>query len=287
MIVAVGEVLIDMLSKDEVTDLCDAHDFETKVGGSCANFVVFCNKQGVKATLVATIGADGLGKKILQYLQKEGVCTKQIYTAVKHQTSLILVGKSKNTPEFIPYRDADTQIKNIDVDVIKSSTILHTTAFALSRQPAQSVILNTILLEGMDKQISIDWNYALKIWGPDNNAIEVFEKVMSTQPLLKISLDDVSRFWATDCTADSAKKLLNKYNTMVTCLTCGADGVWFKQYNEAWQFAPSLPANVIDVTGAGDAFWSGFIVAWFAGNRLAQCVNNALLIAKKKVEQKI
>lgn len=287
MIVAVGEVLIDMLSKDEVTDLCNAGDFETKVGGSCANFVIFCCKQGIQATLVAAIGADGLGRNILQYLQKENVCIKHVSTALKHQTSIIIVGKSKHTPEFIPYRDADMQIKSIDVDIIKSSTILHTTAFALSRQPAQSMILNTILLEGMDKQISIDWNYALKIWGPDNNAIEVFEKVMSTQPLLKISLDDVSRFWASDCTADSAKKLLDKYNTMVTCLTCGADGVWFKQYNEAWQFAPSLPANVIDVTGAGDAFWSGFVVAWIAGNSLTYCINNALQIAKKRVEQKI
>ena len=287
MIVAVGEVLIDMLSSAEVADLYNAQHFETKVGGSCANFVAFCNKQGVNATLVATIGADGFGKKILEHLSQAGVATQYIKKAIKHNTSVILVGRSKCTPEFIPYRDADMQIKGIDEKLISAATLLHTTAFALSKQPAQSAILNTILLEGMDKQISVDWNYALKIWGPDNNAIEIFEKIMTTQPLLKISLDDVNRFWATHCTAESAKQLLNKYNTMVTCLTCGADGVWFKQYNEQWQFAPSLPANVIDVTGAGDAFWSGFIVAWFSGKNVKQCVENALLIAKQRVEHNI
>jgi fructokinase len=54
-------------------------------------------------------------------------------------TSVIFVSKSTGTPDFIPYREADSQIvpSQITDDLLKSAKIFHTTCFALSKDPAR------------------------------------------------------------------------------------------------------------------------------------------------------
>jgi hypothetical protein len=90
-----------------------------------------------------------------------GLSLKHLQRLPNHQTSIVLVGKSTATPDFIAYRNADTQICPIDDYLIESSALLHTTAFALSKEPAKSNILEAFSKAYRSgKYISIDWNYA-------------------------------------------------------------------------------------------------------------------------------
>jgi fructokinase len=288
MILAIGELLIDLLTSEIVTDLSETKLLKLKAGGSCGNFTTFCKKQGAVVKLIATVGKDGFGKIILDSLVKDGVNTDNILQHKYFATSVIVVGKSHFTPEFISYRQADFNIGEVQENLIDESEIIHTTAFALSRQPAQTNILDALMhANKIGKTISVDWNYALKIWGHDNNAQEVFGKIIGMKLLLKVSMDDVNRFWGTDNNIENAKKILEKLDTTVTCLTCGENGVWYRIYNKAWQYKPVLPTNVIDVTGAGDAFWSGFVTSYIKNENIETCIDNALYFAQQRLEQKI
>ena len=288
MILAIGELLLDLVTTELVTDLSETNLLKIKAGGSCGNFTTFCRKQGAAVKLIATIGKDGFGKIILDSLVKDGVNTDNILQHKYFATSLIVVGKSHTTPEFIPYRQADFNIAIVPKNLIDECEIVHTTAFALSRQPAQTNILEALVnANNIDKVISVDWNYALKIWGHNNNAQEIFGKIIEMKPLLKVSMDDVDRFWGADNNIERAKKILEKLHTTVTCLTCGENGVWYRIKNKAWQYKPVLPTNVIDVTGAGDAFWSGFVSSYIKKEIAEACIDNALYFAQQRLEQKI
>ena len=288
MILAIGELLVDLITTDVVTDLSETKLLMPKIGGSCGNFTTFCKKQGAAVKLIATVGKDGFGKTILETLVKDGVDIENIFQHKYFSTSAIIVGKSHATPDFIPYREADFNIAPIPENLIMESEIIHTTAFALSRQPAQKNILNALVYaNNLGKTISVDWNYALKIWGPDNNAQEIFGQIIKTNPLLKVSMDDVDRFWGVENNIETAKKILENLITKATCLTCGENGVWYRIKNNAWQFKPVLPTKVIDVTGAGDAFWSGFVSSYIKNNNADVCIDNALYFAKQRLEQKI
>ena len=288
MILAIGELLVDLISSDVVNNLSESKSFDVKKGGSCGNFAIFCKKQKVPLTLVAAVGDDGFGKMIVDSLVKDGVNTKYILQHKYLETSVIVVGKSHANPDFIPYRQADYHIGVIDEQLINDSAIIHTTAFALSRQPAQTNILNAILqADNAGKTISVDWNYALKIWGHNNNAQDIFEQIIGTKPLLKVSMDDVDRFWGAENNIDNAKKILEKFVTTATCLTCGENGVWYRIESNEWQYKPVLPTNVIDVTGAGDAFWSGFVSSYIKKETVDVCIDNALYLAKQRLEQLI
>ncbi len=288
MILAIGELLVDLISTEFVQDLSETKLLKLKTGGSCGNFAIFCTKQGAPLTLIATVGRDGFGKIILDVLQKDAVNTNHILQHKYLETSLIVVSKSHATPDFIPYRQADFQIGVIDEKLIEECKIIHTTAFALSRQPAQTNILEALIYANQTgKTISVDWNYALKIWGHDSNAQEIFTKIIATKPLLKVSMDDVDRFWGAENNIENAKNILQKFDTKVTCLTCGEKGVWYRTANKEWKHKPVLPTNVIDVTGAGDAFWSGFVTSYIKKENIDSCIDNALYMAKRRLEQKI
>ena len=284
-VLAIGEALIDAVSSDFVEDLSQARLLEMNPGGSPANFCRFLNLLGSQAKLVAALGTDGLATIILNDLRSKGIGTSAIQQIPDLPTTLILVGKSRGTPDFIPYRGADQHIDAIKDELINGCSILHSTAFALSREPAQTNILTAMhRAKDMGKQISIDWNYAKKVWGSNNNSKAVFQKITRLNPLVKFSLDDVERFTGQALDAPAAMQFLDQFETKLTCLTCGAAGVWYKDQSHSWQHAAATPVQVKDSTGAGDSFWAGFIHGRLQNLSMESCIDKALATAAKRLE---
>ncbi len=277
--------MVDMISTKLVDGLQHAITYEAKVGGSPANFGRFCHMQGGKINLHASVGADGIGDMCLQALKQAGIDTKNVARIHEKPTSVILVARSLSTPEFLPYRDADVMLNSISRESLDSCEIFHTSSFALSHDPAQGVLLQAMKeIQNQNKSISIDWNYSEKIWEQHNNSREVLQTAMTENTLLKISMDDVTRFWNNCNSVEVAKQYLDAYPNKMICLTDGAAGVHYKEGQGAWRFKTALPAQVKDTTGAGDAFWSGFIIAHRAGKNIDECVDNALSIARRRLE---
>lgn len=287
-VLAIGESLIDAVSTEFVNDLSEARLLQLHPGGSPANFCRFLHQLGSTAKLVAAVGADGLARIILNDMAAKGIDHSYIATIEHQPTTIILVGKTKGTPDFIPYRGADQFIGKVPDNLILESSIIHTTAFALSKEPAQGNILSAMhMAKSLGKTVSIDWNYAEKIWGQGNNAKMVFEKLMTLSPLLKFSLDDAERFFGIGQDTAMAKKILEKYATRVTCLTCGSDGAWFRRGDEPWLHVAAKPVQVKDSTGAGDSFWAGFTHAYLQQLPVGECISLALDTAARRLEGKL
>jgi fructokinase len=61
----------------------------------------------------------------------------------------------------------------------------------------------------------------------------------------------------------------------------------YKTENGNWTFEPALMVKrVVDTTGAGDAFWAGFIATYLEGHAIDGCVMNALQKAANKIQKK-
>lgn len=283
-LLAIGESLIDVLTTDFISDLSQATTLRIHPGGSPANLCRFVQNIGYTARLVSAVGKDGLGKILLQAIADAGINTDYIQQLDGHATSIIMVARSKGTPDFIAYRDADQYVQPVEEALIEEALIVHTTAFALSKAPAQQTILSTFSTahsKGID--VSVDWNYAQPIWGIKNNALDIFQHVLSYSPLLKISLDDIIRFREKNLTIEEAKEYLQAISAKVICLTCGAEGVWYKSQYTSWEFLPAQPVEVKDATGAGDAFWAGFLTSWMQRHSLTSCVQQGIAIAAKRL----
>lgn len=285
-VLAIGELLADIITENYVSSLSQARTFRLYQGGSPANVCANLNWMGTHAVMVGCIGEDGIGHNILESIKEIGLDDVYISRSKIYPTSIVMVGRSKGTPDFVAYRMADAQIGPIDKALVEKSAMIHSGAFALSRNPAQRNILDALQLAvDLGKMVSIDWNFTQVLWQDDGK--ETFKKVCENRPLLKMSLDDVERFMGRSVLIQEALDFLSTLTTTVTCLTCGENGVWFRDDVDAvWKFQPAVSvSNVIDTTGAGDAFWSGFLNAYLQHRPTAACINDGLNMAAKKIQK--
>lgn len=284
-LLAIGEALLDLLTTDFVDDLAQATTLRAVAGGSPANLCRFVQLGGGRACLVAAVGQDGLGDLLLRSLTAAGLSTAHVHRLADRATSLIVVGRSRGTPTFIPYRSADRHLPPVAPALIAGAAVVHTTAFALSRPPAQEHILAALrLATSQGIPVSADWNYAAPIWRRNDNALAVWRQLLTHRPLLKLSLDDVARFAGVAPTPEAAKSFLAEVPVRALCLTCGAAGVWYRAASGPWQHEPAAPVGEVhDATGAGDAFWAGFLTAWMAAEPLAACVARGTVTAARRL----
>lgn len=284
-VLAIGELLVDFISEDYHHDLSEARKFNMFQGGSPANFCANLNWLGITSKLIASVGKDGAGKFLIQQLEHCGLDTSDITSVESLPTSLVLVAKSLGTPDFVAYRMADRFIKINQMDWLKEVHVLHTSAFALSLEPARTIILDAFKQASQEGLLlSIDWNYAPGIW-TNGGGEKVFQDIISLNPLLKLSKDDYERFFGlTQMDVSQAKEYLGSLGLSFCCLTCGADGVWFKTKESEWKhLAANKIEKVLDTTGAGDAFWAGFISGFLSSGNYELGVENGLKTAAQKV----
>lgn len=286
-IICAGEVLIDFIGHEINTSINRTKDYHRFLGGSPTNVAVNAARLGLNSVLVATCGQDGLGEYIVRKLNANNVVTTQIRKSDVEPTSVIFVSKSTGTPDFIPYREADYHINQSQIpdELLANSKIFHTTCFALSKNPARTTILESAKkAQSLGVQTSIDINFSERIWPDREEAKLVLKEYLSTNPLVKLSEDDCYRLFAESKTEDFIFDYFHELGASTICLTKGKDGVVLSDKNFGMFYQKAQQINDIkDATGAGDAFWTGFLYARLMNKDFEETITIAQKLAVLKL----
>lgn len=285
-LVAAGELLADLIGVDFTPDLFSTSTFRRLQGGSPANLAANMARLGHHSALVACVGADKLGKFLVEEVAKTGVNTEFIATDSQQPTSIVLVSRTQGTPDFIAYRAADSQLRAVHFsdELLAETAIFHTTCFALSREPARSGIMDAAQRARKKGAIvSLDANYAPSIW-PDRHEArrEVARYVQGG--LVKLSDDDAHRLFGRDVSLDDVLAYFHEQSVQLICFTLGAAGSVISWDNGAQRMHfPVEKVDVKDATGAGDAYWSGFLSAYLKGYSPEICAKAGARMAARKI----
>ncbi|GAB3993720.1 carbohydrate kinase [Spirosoma daeguense] len=286
-LLSVGELLADFIGHHVASSLVDTQDFRRYQGGSPANMATNMARLGNQCALVACVGHDSIGRYLIREIAESGVDTQYVTADLLEPTTIVVVSRTAGTPDFVAYRHADSLIstEQLPDSLLAKAQLFHTTCFALSRQPAQDVIVEAAQrAKAMGCQVTIDANYAPSIWPDREQAWRVLRGYVAAGAMVKLSSDDVERLYGEPQTTERVLSDFHQMGATIICLTLGSDGSLVSYDKGAKQSRiPGKKIDVVDVTGAGDAYWAGFLTAHLDGYAPGNCARAGSAMAKLKL----
>ncbi len=263
-----GEAVVDLISTEIVNNLEEASCFQKFAGGEVANLAMNLSRLGFPAVLGACVGQDSFGSFLQDQYAEAGVILDYLQITEEAPTTIIPVARQTDTPDFMVYRGADRYLKITDglLTGVENCKAIHTSAFALSQDPCRSTILSIIESTlKTDMVVSFDPNYHPGIWPdlPDYKSFlkDFYQHVTITKP----SLDDSIRFFGPKQEPIEYLERFLSLGPEIVVLTMGSRGVLLGTSTGDRVHIHANLIPVVDVTGAGDAFWSGLLTGLLEG----------------------
>lgn len=284
-LLTIGEILVDMIATNyDDSNMNNRLTYEAFFGGSPSNIAMNTTRLGIRSKIAAAVGDDRLGQFLKDHLIRANIDTTLIQTH-EAATSMVVLSKSKGSPIPIFYRGADTHLTYTDqfAQVVNDSKIVHFSCWTLSASPVRETIEAIIAhATQSDSLICFDPNYHPIIWKKDEDAIEYIKTIIAKVDIVKPSEDDAARLFGEDLPEAQVQKFIN-LGAKLVIMTLGKDGAIVSNGTETMTFA-SVAEEVVDTTGAGDAFWSGFYTGIVEGLTLKEALQLGFSVSAYKLK---
>lgn len=254
-IYSIGEMVIDFIPGNE------PGSYVRKAGGAPANVAIAVAKNGLEAGMCCSVGDDDFGRFLMDTLAEHSV--RQINPrlckeAVTTMAFVTLTEDGDRSFTFARKPGADMFLTPADIreEDILNSAIVHAGSCSLSAGTSAEATVRALRLGSeCGKLVSFDLNYRNLMWNddPDACAAKVFE-VLPYVDLMKISEEEAGMLGG----AEALPALMEKHGISMIVMTLGKDGARCYFQGQVFE-TPGRKAVCVDATGAGDAFWGGFL----------------------------
>ncbi len=277
-ITALGELLIDF-TPCEISE-AGMKIFEQNPGGAPANVLVAAGNFGAKTAFIGKVGKDMHGEFLKETLEKYNIETKGLIMDEKVFTTLAFVSlneKGERTFSFARKPGADTCLtkEEVNLELIKKSKIFHFGSLSLTNNPSKEALLYALeKAKEMKKIISYDPNYRPLLWENRDIAVKEMRDVVKYADIIKISDEETELLTGYKEPEKAALKLIEQGISLVF-ITLGSEGSFLKTKDFQIR-VKSKKCNVVDTTGAGDAFWGAILY------KLSTRKNDVLQLTEKE-----
>lgn len=252
-LICVGEMVIDFLPGTEEAS------YIRKAGGAPANVAVAVARNGLDVGFCGRVGNDDFGRFLIKTLEDNRVavtCPKLVDEAITTMAFVSLDAHGDRSFTFARKPGADMFLTREDVDAagVRDADMVHAGSCSLSRDPAADATVYAISESKRNgKLVSFDVNYRNLMWQDDRDAcIAAVQKILPNVDFLKISEEEEDMLGA------APEEAAETYGISVLVETLGSAGAKC-HWNGKVLHIPGRKANCVDTTGAGDAFWGGFL----------------------------
>ena len=258
-IVSLGEVVADVYRERAPSDV--ELPFTARPGGAPANIAVAAAKLGAQAAFVGRVGDDLFGDFIRRALDAVGVDI----SAVKRQppptrTTLAFVDISDDGDrKFTFYRSvpaADELLAPADItpDSLSAASFANFGSIPLIKEPVRSATRKFAeLANEMDVPVAFDVNYRQDLWESLDSFRQAVTPMLDLSTVVKLSEDELLPVLGTDDAAAATDMLLG-HGVSLALISMGGEGASYATRGFRGTVAPFPIDEVVDATGAGDAF---------------------------------
>jgi len=251
--------------------------YEEHLGGSAANTIVGLSRLGNKVGFIGKVSDDEGGRRQIQSFIDEGIDVSGVIK-VEAGRSGIVVGFVDSLGERTLYVDPgvnDTlEFEEIELAYAASAKFLHITSF-VGENPFQAQRRLLEALPSIRATLDPGGLYARK-------------GLQAMRPFLRRSYvafpnENELRLLTGEGVEDGSKVLLHE-GVDIVAVKLGERGCFVTDGRESY-FVPTFKVEVVDTTGAGDAFCAGFLHGLIAGKDIYECGRLGNLVASKKLSK--
>ncbi len=259
-VVGIGVCTLDFLvtvpQMPEYGGVVYADNYLRQSGGLVATALVTLARLGVATQMIGRIGDDEEGDFIRRELEQEGVATHRLLSepgTVSH-ISIVMVENQSAERSFISRwaSGSPLQVADLSREEITAAQILFIDNInEVTHQAAQ-------------------WARDAGVWVV-LDPVKPFDEIKALLPLVDVPIvpERFAKRWMPDATPETVVEELYKFGAKIAVLTLGERGCVVCSEQGVMKF-PALPVDVVDTTGAGDAFHGGFMYGLLQGWDVAQ-----------------
>ncbi len=272
--VVVGDLATDVvavLSGEPAPGSDRPATIRSRGGGAGANVAAHLAALGVPVVLAGCVGDDAAGAALVAELAAAGVGLAVRTVPGTASGTIVSLVEPGGQRSMLADRGANLELRADDVPLPATGGHLHLSGYTLlDARPRAAGLAALVAARAAGCRVSLDpastgplRTYGVDRWLADTAGVDLVLPNADEARLLTGCADVV----------DAARALAGRHPAVA--VTLGADGALWAAGGAVVHRA-AQPADVVDTTGAGDAFTAGLLSVWLAGGDPAAALDAGL-----------
>jgi len=262
------------------------------IGGAACNVAIGLKKMGVEPFPFVEIGDDSIGAAIKRELKEMKISTRLMQKDKFKQTGFSFIIVDSKTREHVAFCSKEAS-EDIKISIKKILAVKPDWIYAGSMGNSPEYEYSRIKsIKNRKPNIKIAINPGIE--QIKNSRKDLFD-ILKVCEVIFLNRDEAVSMALggkiKDIPPSGIKQmrfLLNEsanWGAKMTVITDGEDGAYLRNGDGKFYYTEGVPAKkLIDTTGAGDAFCSGFLAGLSGGNSIENCLKIGVLNGSRVVE---
>lgn len=213
-------------------------NYKACLGGNGANVAVGLHRLGIPTELLTVFGSDDRGLWLKKCLLTEGIGLENSQTDPKRESNISSIIVFKNERTILTFHGQEENLKQVPVCDWIYLTNISANSFKPEQKRTAKLVFNP---SAKDLQKGKDF----------------LQPILNVVDILIVNKEEF--------------EILEKFKSKITVVTNGPNGADVFENDKSWHLN-ALPAKVIETTGAGDAFSSGFLAGLYFGKNIEEAM---------------
>jgi 2-dehydro-3-deoxygluconokinase len=285
-IITIGESLIELSTNENLTT---AKSLDKYYGGDTLTTAISALRLGSKVGFISRIGMDCFRNYLLESWQEEGLDISHV-KPVEGINGLYMVSKTTDClKEFAYYRKktaaTNLSIEDISTEYIQNASLVYSTGVTQSLSISAREAVKKAFRIAKENNIltAYDPNFSSKIWTGEE-AKEGFEEIVDYLDIIFLNVKYDSNVIIDSASINNTIKHLWDKGISTVVIKSSVDQGYYVGYQGKIEFINFINEEVIDDTGAGDAFNGGVLHGIISGMSPFKAVSLGSIVAGLQIK---
>ena len=290
-ILSFGETMA-MFVAEQNGELADVGHFHKRIAGADSNVAIGLSRLGFNVAWLSRVGADSLGRFVIDTLEKEGLDCSHVDIDPAHPTGFQLKSRTDDgsdpVVEYFRRGSAASHlsVQSIDPQLLKAGH-LHATGIppALSASAREMSFELMTCMRNAGRSVSFDPNLRPSLWASEQQMITEINRLAALAHWVLPGLSEGRLLTGFEDPADIAAFYLDQ-GAEAVAIKLGPHGAYYRTPLDEGFVAGVPVETVVDTVGAGDGFAVGLISALLENHSVAHAVQRANWIGSRAVQSR-